>query len=110
MLKDVEPAPLDHPMAAFLGDLAKCVLGIVEDDYEEVLNPKMKQAFGWDENEVGCDFAQRRGRVGWFPKICGVLCELSWFAGGVDRDNVTILLDAIAKKYVSQVRKGVQRT
>ena len=40
--KDVEPAPLDHPLAAFSGDPAKYVLGIVEDDWEDVLNPRMK--------------------------------------------------------------------
>ena len=37
MPKDVEPAPLDHPLAVCLGDPAKGVLGIVEDDWEDIL-------------------------------------------------------------------------
>ena len=32
MPKDTEPTPLDHPLAAFSGDPAKCILGIVEDN------------------------------------------------------------------------------
>ena len=57
--KDVKPAPLDHPLAAFSGDLAKCVLGTVEDDLEDISNPRMKWVFGWGESRVECDFVQR---------------------------------------------------
>ena len=55
------PTQLDHPLAAFSGDPADCVQGGFEDDWEEGLNPRMKQAFGWGEgsDKVERDFAQR---------------------------------------------------
>ena len=42
MPNDVEPTPLDHPLAAFSGDPAKSVLGVVKVDWEDILNPRMK--------------------------------------------------------------------
>jgi hypothetical protein len=84
MLKDVEPAQLDHPLAAFSGNSANCALGSFEDDWEA---RRMKQAFGWGEDMVGWDFAQRQDRAGWVSKICGVLSGPSWFAGGLDQDE-----------------------
>ena len=59
MPKDIEPAQLDHPLAAFLGDPANYALGSFEDDWEEVLNPRIMQAFGWGKDRVGWDFVQR---------------------------------------------------
>ena len=102
MPKDVEPAPLDHPLAAFSGDPAKCVLGIVENDWEDILNPRMKRAFGWGESRVECDFTQR-GEAGLdgFLNFVGYFVDHRGLLGALIETKVTILLDAIAKKYVS---------
>ena len=83
------PAQLDHPLAAFSGDPVDCVQGGFEDDWEEVLNPRMKQAFGWGEgsDKVERDFVQRGDGPGWFSEICGVLCGVSWITRDVDRDK-----------------------
>ena len=83
------PTQLDHPLAAFSGDPADCVQGGFEDDWEEVLNPRMKQVFGWGEgsDKVERDFAQRGDGPGWFSEICGVLCGVSWITRDVDRDK-----------------------
>jgi len=110
MPKDVELAQLDHPLAAFSGDPANCALGSFEDDWEEVLNPRMKQAFGWGEDRVGWDFAQR-GETGLdgFLKFVGHFVDHRGLLGVLIKTKVTVLLKAIAKKYVSQVRNGAQR-
>jgi hypothetical protein len=39
MPKDVKPAQLDHPLAAFSGDPANCALRSFENDWEEILSP-----------------------------------------------------------------------
>ena len=102
MPKDTEPAPLDHPLAAFSGDPAKCILGVVEDDWEVILNPRMKQVFGWGENRVRCDFAQR-GEAGLdgFLKFMGYFVDHRGLLRALIETKVMILLDAIAKKYMS---------
>ena len=102
MPKDTEPSPLDHPLAAFSRDPAKCILGIVEDNWEDILNPRMKQAFGWGENRVRCDFVQRgEAGLGGFLKFMGYFVDHHGLLGVLIETKVTIFLDAIAKKYVS---------
>lgn len=113
MPKDIVPtAQLDHPLAAFLGDPANCILGGFEDDWEEVLNPRMKQAFGWgeDSDRVERDFAQR-GEMGLdgFLKFVGYFVDHRGLLGALIETKVMILLDAITKKYVSKIRNAVER-
>lgn len=113
MPKDIAlTAQLDHPLAAFSGDPAEYVLGDFEDDWEEVLNPRMKQAFGWggDSDGVERDFAQR-GEMGLdgFLKFVGYFVDHRGLLGALIETKVTILLDAIAKKYVSKIRNGEQK-
>ena len=101
------PAQLDHPLVAFSGDPADCVQGGFKDDWEEVLNPRMKQAFGWGEgsDKVERDFAQR-GKMGLdgFLRFVGYFVEHRGLLGRLIETKVTILLDAIAKKYMSEIR------
>ena len=114
MPKDIAlPTQTDHPLAAFSGDPANCILGGFEDDWEEVLNPRMKQAFGWgeDSDKVEQDFAWR-GEMGLdgFLKFVGYFVDHCGLLGALIETKVTILLDAIAKKYVSRIRYEVQGT
>jgi len=53
MPKDVDLAQLDHPLAALSEDPADCVLRSFEDGWEEGVNPRMRQAFGWGEDRLG---------------------------------------------------------
>lgn len=66
------------------------------------MNPRMKQAFGWGENRVRCNFAQRgEARLDGFLKFMGYFVDHRGLLGALIETKVTILLDAIAKKYVS---------
>ena len=58
MPKDVEPTLLDHPLAAFSGDLTKCVLENVEDNWDRntvafVCNPHQCVQFTWRKVMAG---------------------------------------------------------
>ena len=101
------PAQLDHPLAAFSGDPADCIQGSFKDDWEEVLNLRMKQVFAWGEglDKVEQDFVQR-GEMGLdgFLRFVGYFVEYCGLLGTLIKTKVTILLDTIAKKYVSEIR------
>ena len=85
MPKDVEPAQLDHPL---------------------------KQAFGWGEDRVRCDFAQR-GKTGLdsFLKFVGYFVDHHGLLGVLieTKVTVTVLLEAITNKYMSYIRNEAQR-
>ena len=48
-------------MAIFSEHPAECAngAGIPENNWEEILNPKMKSSFGWSHNGIDKGFAQR---------------------------------------------------
>lgn len=70
-----------------------------EDDWEEILNPKMKSAFGWGRESVDEGFA-RRGLNG----LDGFLRFLEYFVtwrglkGALIETKVVTLLEAIEKE------------
>ena len=56
--QDVKIAGPGHPLAGFSGspdDIAQS--SMPDDDWEEILNPKMKNAFGWDHMGIQNGFA-----------------------------------------------------
>ena len=59
--KEIPLAGPEHPLAIFSEHLAECAngAGIPENDWEEILNPKMKSAFGWSHDSVDKGFAWR---------------------------------------------------
>ena len=96
----------DHPLAIFSAD-PKATVPIGLDCWEEILNPMMKQAFGWGSELSGdmmkWKWAAQRGPKGIdgfieFIKFCVINCGLN---GTLIEPKVTLLINAIANEYVS---------
>lgn len=99
--KETAPAGPEHPLAIFSEHPAECTKGasLPENDWEEILNPKMKGAFGWGHDSVEAGFA-RRGMNG----LDGFLRFISYFVnrrglkGSLIETKVVIIVEAIEKE------------
>ena len=102
----VERIPSDNPLATaehrlneFSKDPSTVVQGPADDDWEEVLNPMMKRAFGWGEDatRVAAKEMLQRGQYG----LDGFLAFIRYFVmrrglkGGMFEPKVTAILEEL---------------
>ncbi|KDR76610.1 hypothetical protein GALMADRAFT_139524 [Galerina marginata CBS 339.88] len=94
----------DHPLAVFSEHPVECAnrAGRPEDDWEEILNPKMKCAFGW-----GCDSTEggfaRRGpnSLDGFIRFIEYFITQRSLEGSLVETKINVLLEAIEKEFLS---------
>ena len=67
-----------------------------DDDWEEVLNPKMKAAFGWNQDGLEMGYA-RRGEFGLdgFVKFIGYFIHQRSLNGALLETKITALIETI---------------
>ena len=99
--KETAPAGPEHPLAVFSENPAECTngAGVPENDWEEILNPKMKSAFGWGRESFEEGFAQRglNGLDG-FVRFIGYFVTWRGLKGSLIEMKVETLLQAIEKE------------
>lgn len=94
--EDVPLAQPNHPLAVFFENPVGCEGQDYDDDWEEVLNPKMKAAFGWNQDELETGYA-RRGELGLdgFIKFIGYFVHQRGLKGALFETKIIALIDTI---------------
>ena len=96
--KDVPLAQPNHPLAVFFGNPVGSEGLDYDDDWdsEEVLNPKMKAAFGWNQDGLEMGYA-RRGEFGLdgFVKFIGYFIHQRSLNGALLETKITALIETI---------------
>jgi hypothetical protein len=101
---EVPAADGDHPLAVFAGD-PTAYSNDERDDWEEVLNPLMKRAFGWGIDGGAVKGVARKGKNG----IEGFLNFIEFFVtnrglvGALIETKCMTLLKAIDDEYVPDI-------
>ena len=99
--KEIPLAGPEHPLAIFSEHPAECAngAGVPENDWEEILNPKMKIAFGWSHDGIDEGFACRglNGLDG-FLRFIGYFVTWRGLKGSLIETKVVSILKVIEKK------------
>jgi hypothetical protein len=96
---DSPRATIKHRLGEFSNDPSTFVLGPADDDWEEVLNPMMKRAFGWgdDATRAAAKEMLQRGQYGLDGFLAFIRYFVKWrgLKGGMFESKVMMILEEL---------------
>jgi hypothetical protein len=96
---DKPHATIEHRLSEFSNDPSTVVQGPADDDWEEVLNPMMKRAFGWgdDATRAAAKEMLQRGQFGLdgFLKFIHYFVERRGLKGGMFESKIMGILEEL---------------
>lgn len=95
---------VEHQLNEFSNDPSTLLQGPTDDDWEEVLNPMMKRAFGWGDHvmRAAAKDMLHRGQYGLDGFLAFIHYFIMWrgLKGGLIESRVMVILEELEKSYM----------